>query len=123
MGIKIPEGYELLTGRSRENARAAIKLAEERGLPTESVRTTGEGYLIPITDEVDKADFEYIELPESTATKAEFEAFAEKHGIDLSGASNNAARFDAIQDWAQAIPEAEVTPIGDQSDDDPKEGE
>lgn len=121
MGIKIPEGYELLTGRSRENARAAIQLAVERGLPTEVVRTTGEGYLIPIVDEVTSDDLEYVELPESTATKAEFEAFAAEHGIDLSGASNNTQRFDAIQDWATALPEAETTPVA--TGDDEKEGE
>lgn len=121
MGIQIPEGYELLSGRSRENARAALKLAEERGFPVSSVQTTTEGYFIPTGEDLQVVDAEYVELPEATATKGEFEAFAAEHGIDLSGASNNTQRFEAIQEWAAALPEAETTPVA--TGDDEKEGE
>lgn len=47
----IPDGFKLLAGRGRENAVAAIEQAEEAGFPPESVRTTREGYLIPLSDE------------------------------------------------------------------------
>ena len=116
--IAIPEGFELLHGRNRENAKKAISTAEERGLPTSSVLTHPEGYLIP-TGEVDAIETEPgtegnepvelvgepIELPKATATKAEQEAFAEKHGIDLSGATNAETRAAAIQAWADALPQ------------------
>ena len=47
----------LLHGRNRENAKKAISTAEERGLPTSSVLTHPEGYLIP-TGEVDAIETE-----------------------------------------------------------------
>ena len=116
--IAIPEGFELLHGRNRKNAQEAISRAEERGFPTSSVLTHPEGYLIP-TGEVDAIETEPgaegnepvelvgepIELPKATASKAEQEAFAEKHGIDLSETTNAETRAAAIQAWADALPQ------------------
>lgn len=134
--MQIPEGYDLLPNRSRENAKAALALAVERGVPESSVLTTQDGYLIPLgsqatevddleadTDESDTDGQDVIESapgseneepviiegeditpPVASATKGEFEAFAEKHGIDLSGAKNNEDRHAAIQAWFEKLP-------------------
>lgn len=141
--MQIPEGYDLLPTRSRENAKAALALAVERGVPESSVLTTQDGYLIPLgsraaevedleadTDEADTEsddtesdspdviesapgseneepviiEGEPITLPVASATKGEFEAFAEKHGIDLSEAKNNEDRHAAIQAWFEKLP-------------------
>jgi hypothetical protein len=51
MALNIPDGHELLSGRSRENAVKALATAEKRGLPAASVKTHPEGYLIPLGDE------------------------------------------------------------------------
>jgi len=50
MRTQIPEGYELLSGRSRKNARKAIATAKERGLPSSAVLTQQDGYLLPLGD-------------------------------------------------------------------------
>lgn len=131
--MQIPEGYDLLPERSRENAKAALALAVERGVPESSVLTTQDGYLIPLgsqtADEsldgdVDESngqnvietapgseneepvviDGETIALPVASATKGDLEAFAEKHGIDLSEAKNNDDRHAAIQAWFEKLP-------------------
>ena len=119
MSIAIPEGYELHAGRGRENAKKALATAEERGLPASSVLTHPEGYLIQVgTDGADVVETEPgaednepvflqaepIELPKPTASKAEQEAFAAEHGIDLSETTNTETRAAAIQAWADALP-------------------
>lgn len=48
MGLPIPEGFDLLPNRSRDNARKAIALAEERGYDSFSVLSRSDGYLIPL---------------------------------------------------------------------------
>lgn len=119
--IAIPEGFELLHGRNRENAIQAISTAEERGFTSDRVLTHPEGYLIPVDlDEVDTVEtepgtegdepheLETIELPKANAPKAEQEAFAEEHGIDLSETTNTETRAAAIQAWADAQPEAQA---------------
>lgn len=40
--------YDIMPGRSSENAKKAIELAESRGFPAESVLTSREGYHIPV---------------------------------------------------------------------------
>ncbi len=54
----IPEGFELLEGRSSANAQAAIATALERGFESSSVRSVAEGYLIPVETESEKAESE-----------------------------------------------------------------
>lgn len=136
--MQIPEGYDLLPTCSRENAKAALALAVERGVPESSVLTTQDGYLIPLgsraaevedleadTDEADTEsdspdviesapgseneepiviEGEPITLPVASATKGDLEAFAEKHGVDLSEAKNNEDRHAAIQAWFEKLP-------------------
>ena len=51
MASIIPEGYELLVGRSREHALKALATADERGLPSDSVLSVHEGFLIPLAGE------------------------------------------------------------------------
>lgn len=48
--------YDNIPGRSRENAKKALALAEERGFPPESVRTTRDGYQIPLAEDAVKDD-------------------------------------------------------------------
>lgn len=123
MSIAIPEGYELLAGRNRKNAKKALGEAVDRGFPEQAVLTHPEGYLIPTgetaddTAEVkDGVQPEEIELPKPTASKAEQEAFAAEHGIDLSGATNAETRAAAIQAWADAQPEAQAEAADDQKE-------
>ena len=47
MSVNIPEGDAFLPGRGREEAIAALKAAEDAGLPPEVVRTVQGGYLVP----------------------------------------------------------------------------
>ncbi len=126
MSIAIPEGYELLAGRNRKNAKKALGEAVDRGFPEQTVLTHPEGYLIPTgetadgtakMEEADEAgEAEAIEQPKPTASKAEQEAFAEEHGIDLSGATNAETRAAAIQAWAEAQPEAQAEAADDQKE-------
>lgn len=90
----IPEGYELLHGRGRENARKAIELAEERGLDSSQVlvSTTLGGFLIPVP----VAEAQEVEVVTEKNTVPEIDAFAEEWNIDLGEAKNKAEKIDAI---------------------------
>ncbi len=134
MARPIPEGYELLTGRSSKNARAAIELAEERGLPTESVLTRGDGYLVPLSADANTAvaappaspeeaaaargeqqsvDVEHIEPPKATDSNEEIDGWVEKHlkGFEYpAGTSNRKEKVEAIEaeiERYKALQEAE----------------
>mgnify|MGYP001575246977 FL=1 len=48
--------YDILPGRSSENAQKAIDMAVERGFPEESVLTSRDGYLIPVHPDFEGAD-------------------------------------------------------------------
>lgn len=48
--------YDIMPGRSSENAQKAIDLAVERGFPAESVLTSREGYRIPVHPDYEDAD-------------------------------------------------------------------
>lgn len=120
----IPEGFELIGGRGREKARAALDLATERGFAEAEVKVRPDGYLVPISSEdaaaaavpgetltpsdpneasqagtpADGEDstaiVEEIELP---TKKDDIIAFAEENNIDLDGATNNEQRLAAIR--------------------------
>ena len=90
--IPIPEGFELLVGRGRENARKALALADERGFEPTAVRTSTllNGFLIPLGDSVedgsDEAIIEEIAFPDpAKANHATIDEFAEKHGVTFEG--------------------------------------
>lgn len=109
MARPIPEGYELLSGRSPKNARKAMSLAEERGVDSSHVLTQTDGYLVPLGPEshihsaeapagpvgdpiagieqrqVAEAIVEEVELPTESNTVAEIDDFANTHGIEVSG--------------------------------------
>ena len=113
----IPEGYELLSGHSRENARKALSLAQERGFPVETVLSVKDGYHVPLEgteppviggyvsnepDEIvsDSEDGEPVEIegvPLEDHTVAELKDLAEKDGIDLGGATKKADIIAAIE--------------------------
>jgi hypothetical protein len=42
--------YDILPGRNTDNAKRALKIAEDRGFDPGMVRTSRQGYLIPIED-------------------------------------------------------------------------
>lgn len=44
----IPDGFALIAGRGRDNARAALKAADDAGLEANVVRATTGGYLVPV---------------------------------------------------------------------------
>lgn len=96
MSVAIPEGYELLAGRGRENAATALATAVDRGFPEHAVLTHPEGYLIPLDPET-LAIVEEIEAPTSKSTVEEIEAFAAEWEIDLTGASKKDEKLAAIE--------------------------
>ena len=117
MSIAIPEGYELLAGRNRKNAKEALSIATDRGFPEQTVLTHPEGYLIPTG--VDTIETEpgtegkepiVIDLPPVSASKGDLEAFAAEHGVDLTEAKNNEDRHAAIKAWADSLPELTAEP-------------
>lgn len=63
----VPEGFELIAGRSGENAKAAIAAAMERGFESASVRTVSEGYLVPVDPKAQKSSA--AEAEEKSAAK------------------------------------------------------
>lgn len=125
--MAIPEGYELLEGRSSKNARAALQSAEERGLSPLSVLTVREGYLIPIDENAggraaapasiedlppkapagaDGADGGEVDdsplskLPDSADDwkVADFDAFAQEHGVTWdNGVTTKAEKLEALK--------------------------
>ena len=128
MRTQIPEGYELLVGRSQANAIQALTIASERNLPPESVLTVTEGYLIPLVGlEILEAEAGEVELPKVTDKVADIEQFAADWGIDLGGAKNNADRIAAIEAEIERRTEAaEAGDLGDgipAADDDESEKE
>ncbi len=122
MSIAIPEGYELLAGRNRKNAKKALSIATDRGFPEQAVLTHPEGYLIPTG--VDAIETEPgtegkeplviegtpIDLPPVSASKGDLEAVAAVHGGDLTEAKNNEDRHAAIKAWADSLPELTAEP-------------
>lgn len=83
----IPEGYELLSGRGRENAIKALKLAEERGVDPSLVRTSinPNGFLIPLGEAR-----EVLAEPLEALTVPELKAEAGRLQIDLGDATKKA---------------------------------
>lgn len=130
----IIEGYFLLGGRSKENARKAIDEAQKRGFGADAVLTRQDGYLIPLSahegdagdeivsdsDEGEPIEIvgEAIEVPDESWKNDDIVAFAAEHGIDLGEATKKADMLAAIQ---AAIPTLEA-PTGDEGDDTTKEG-
>ena len=66
----IPEGFELLEGRSSTNAQEAIATALERGFESSSVRSVAEGYLIPVKTESTESEKTESEKTPAAAKKA-----------------------------------------------------
>lgn len=111
MGKQIPEGYEFLATRSRQNAGKAIDAAVERGFPASSVLSVSDGYYIPLEGnesigeeifgtvqaDVPDAEVSEVEIPKETDKVADIEKFASDWNIDLGGAKNNAERIAAIE--------------------------
>ena len=114
--LEIPEGYELLGPRGRENAKKAIERAETNGFPSSAVRTTGDGYLIPLNPEdeqlateaeadanaklgeeqIAEAKAQAVALPTADNTVAEVDAFAAEWDITLEGGTK-AEKIKAIE--------------------------
>jgi|SRR6478735_2165277 len=136
--VEIPEGYELLSGRGRENAAKALALAEERGLDASAVLTSTAlgGFLIPLGDSVveseeadeivsESADGEPIhleataipELPDpDKATVADIDAFGAEHfpGLTLEGTkAEKVEQMQAVLDAAPALTDESGEPAGD----------
>jgi hypothetical protein len=89
MANLIPEGYELLSGRGRDNAREAIRLAEERGFSSESVLSQTDGFLVPLGDseafDVDTANVEALN------------DHIDAKGLDVDKSLNKADKIAAIK--------------------------
>jgi len=114
----IPEGYDFLPDRSRDNARKALALAEERGLEADVVLTVTDGYLIPLNEGGETADASTIEgqvngeivsdgdegepiVLEAASledlTVPELKDAAEKAKVDLGGATKKADIIAALE--------------------------
>ena len=90
MSANIPEGYELLSGRSRVNAITALATAVERGLDPQTVLTVRDGFLIPLGDsklpEVETVEAEEIVFPDPTKDSHDaIDEFATKHDVTFEG--------------------------------------
>lgn len=48
--------YDIIPGRSSENAKKALALAEERGFDATDVKTSRDGYHVPIDLDAEKAE-------------------------------------------------------------------
>lgn len=116
----IIEGYFLLGGRSKENARKAISEAQERGYGAESVLTRHDGYLIPLgdadaietipgTEDNEPVDIvgEAIKTPDDSWKNDDIIDFAKTHGIDLGEATKKADMLAVINDSIPVIGDAE----------------
>lgn len=141
----IPEGFELLSGRGRENAKEALSLAEQRGFDPSTVRvsTALGGFLIPLGDSVvesEEADvietipgteneppvvLEAKEIPElpdpNKATVAEIEQFGIDHfpGLELTGTkAEQVAQMQAVIEAAPALTDNSGDAVADQTEED-----
>ena len=90
MSANIPEGYELLSGRSRVNAITALATAVERGLDPQTVLTVRDGFLIPLGDsklpEVETVDAEEIVFPDAKKDSHDtIDAWASDHDVTYEG--------------------------------------
>lgn len=89
--VGIPEGFELLVGRGRENAKKALSLATERGFDESTVRvsTALGGFLIPLGDDAEASESteaEEIVFPDAEkASHADIDAFAETNLVTYEG--------------------------------------
>jgi hypothetical protein len=110
----IPEGYELLAGRGRENALKALKLANERGVDETLVRVSAAlgGFLVPIGDSTVETDGTDKDL--SDLTVADLKAVAAERGVDLGDATKKADIIDKIN----ATPEAPAAADGAETKED-----
>lgn len=105
MARTIPEGYELLSGRSGENARKALALAEDRGVDASQILTQTDGYLIPLdADSVDAVTF-----PSATPDGNPIANIAERQGDQTESHDDegdvvvtDANTHDEIDAWAAA---------------------
>lgn len=98
----IPEGYYLLGGITKENARTAISEAQERGFGADTVRTRHDGFLIPLAEgEILNIVAETIDAPDKSWTNDRIAKFASDNGIDLGDATVKADMLAKITD---AIP-------------------
>jgi hypothetical protein len=109
-----PEGYGIIPGRGRDNARAALAAAEAAGYPADVVRTVADGYLVPnaVLDKFEEGSFDQAEStePESTPEPDGDETKTEADGADQSKAD----------DAGQAAPAAEPAKDEDKSEDEAK---
>ena len=72
----VPAGFGLILVRSRENAIAALKAADDAGLAQSVVRTVDDGYLVPtaVFEKYQAAVEEPAEAESTEAAPAEAEA-------------------------------------------------
>lgn len=84
MANPIPEGYELLSGRTRQNAITALATAEERGLDSALVLSRSDGFLIPLGDSKLPTD-EGTSLPTEKDTHAVIDQFAGDNDVTFDG--------------------------------------
>lgn len=113
----IPEGYALLVGLSKENARQALAEAVENGYGPETVLTRHDGFLIPMPEGYEPEEIESVPvdedgnpieddeeeetppaLPDDSWTNAKIDEWAGEQTppIDLGGATVKADKLNAI---------------------------
>lgn len=90
-----PIDYEVLPGRSRENATKAIEKAEENGFSGADVQTFRGGYRIPV--EVDEAEEGDSKPDIDGMTVAELDKFIEDNSLDVDGSLNKKDKAAAIK--------------------------
>jgi hypothetical protein len=124
MGTKITSPVDGLRGRTAFGPVAVMfedGVAEYDGELPEGVRAYLERRGYTITTE---GDLEPVKLPGARASRADLEAFAAEHGVDVSAATDKAGVRAALEAWAESLPTAEAGEVKVEGDPfDPSEHE
>lgn len=95
----IPEGYSLLSGVTKENARKALAEAVDNGFGPESVLTRHDGFLIPLPEGFEGEEVEEAVTPDKSWKNEDIVQWAgdQDPAIDLGEATVKADMLAAIQ--------------------------
>jgi hypothetical protein len=104
--------YGFVAGRSRKNAQALLDIAEKQGIDSTLIRTTMDGYYVPVSvakeyeEGLGAPEFEAGEeeapaegtlTPDETWKVAELKVFAQDNKVDLGDATKKADILAAIR--------------------------
>lgn len=97
-----PTEYEILPGRSRDNAKEALAKAKENGYDPADVQTFRGGYRIPVwvDEDIETQELE-VELTEKLSHD-ELNAYAQRHDVEVDKSLNKTDKIAAIKSAIEA---------------------